>query len=160
MTILTLLALLPLSGVPTATAHVPVVSTPDASAADEVKDYTVWNQWRGAARNGVVGGPEWPATLTEENVTEVWSIEGLGDSYATPLVAGDRVFTVSTVDKREEVVQAYDRKTGEKVWETRWDGAMKVPFFAAKNGSWIRSTPVFDGEALYIGGMRDVVVCL
>ena len=160
MTILALLALLPLSAVPTATVHVPVASTPDAPAADEVKDYTVWNQWRGAARNGVVGGQEWPATLTEENVTEVWSIKDLGDSYATPLVAGDRVFTVSTVDKKQEVAQAYDRKTGEKVWETRWDGAMKVPFFAAKNGSWIRSTPVFDGEALYIGGMRDVVVCL
>ena len=93
-------------------------------------------------------------------MTEIWSIKDLGDSYATPLVAGDRVFTVSTVDKKQEVAQAYDRKTGEKVWETRWDGAMKVPFFAAKNGSWIRSTPVFDGEALYIGGMRDVVVCL
>ena len=34
---------------------------------------------------------------------------------------------------------------------------MKVPFFAAKNGSWIRSTPTFDGNSLYVCGMRDIL---
>ncbi len=37
---------------------------------------------------------------------------------------------------------------------------MSVPFFAASNGSWIRSTPAFDGESLYVAGMRDVLACL
>ena len=37
---------------------------------------------------------------------------------------------------------------------------MKVPFFAARNGSWVRSTPAYDGEYLYVAGMRDVLVCL
>jgi outer membrane protein assembly factor BamB len=37
---------------------------------------------------------------------------------------------------------------------------MTVPFFAASNGSWIRSTPAYDGERLYVAGMRDVLVCL
>jgi outer membrane protein assembly factor BamB len=37
---------------------------------------------------------------------------------------------------------------------------MSVPFFAMKNGSWVRSTPAFDGKNLYIGGMRDYLVCL
>jgi outer membrane protein assembly factor BamB len=37
---------------------------------------------------------------------------------------------------------------------------MKVPFFAASNGSWIRATPAYDGERLYVAGMRDVLVCL
>ena len=53
----------------------------------------------------------------------------------------DRVYLGITCFDSDNIFQAYDRKTGEKVWETRWDGAMKVPFFAAKNGSWIRSTP-------------------
>jgi len=35
-----------------------------------------------------------------------------------------------------------------------------VPFFAASNGSWIRSTPAYDGKNLYVGGMRDVLVCI
>ena len=37
---------------------------------------------------------------------------------------------------------------------------MKVPFFARKNGSWVRSTPVYDNGTLYVGGIRDVLVAL
>ena len=37
---------------------------------------------------------------------------------------------------------------------------MKVPFFAATNGSWIRATPAYDGKHLFVAGMRDVLVCL
>jgi outer membrane protein assembly factor BamB len=37
---------------------------------------------------------------------------------------------------------------------------MKVPFFAAKNGSWIRSTPATDGERVYVAGMLGRLVCL
>jgi outer membrane protein assembly factor BamB len=35
-----------------------------------------------------------------------------------------------------------------------------VPFFAASNGSWIRSTPCVDEGRVYVAGMRDVLVCL
>jgi outer membrane protein assembly factor BamB len=135
------------------------VSDVEDARVDDV-GATTWTQWRGPNRDGVVGGPDWPATLTEENVKETWSVDGLGESYCSPIVSERFVFTVSTVDKKEEVAQAYDRRTGEKVWETRWEGSMTVPFFAAKNGSWIRSTPIYDGEALYVGGIRDVLVCL
>ncbi|MCA9261417.1 MAG: PQQ-binding-like beta-propeller repeat protein, partial [Planctomycetales bacterium] len=45
-------------------------------------------------------------------------------------------------------------------WHADWKGALKVPFFAASNGSWIRSTPAYDGERLYVAGIRDVLVCL
>jgi outer membrane protein assembly factor BamB len=37
---------------------------------------------------------------------------------------------------------------------------MKVPFFANKNGSWIRATPAYDGQSLFVAGMQDVLVCL
>ena len=37
---------------------------------------------------------------------------------------------------------------------------MRVPFYAAKNGSWARCTPACDGETLFVGGMRDVLVAL
>jgi outer membrane protein assembly factor BamB len=37
---------------------------------------------------------------------------------------------------------------------------MSVPFFAASNGSWIRSTPCVDGDRVYVAGMRDLLVCL
>jgi outer membrane protein assembly factor BamB len=72
----------------------------------------------------------------------------------------DRVFVTETVDKEREVVSAFDRQQGKLLWRTEWDGAMKVPFFANKNGSWIRSTPACDGKRLYVAGMRDTLACL
>ena len=37
---------------------------------------------------------------------------------------------------------------------------MKVPFFAARNGSWIRSTPAVANGKVFVGGMRDHFLCL
>lgn len=65
-----------------------------------------------------------------------------------------------TAEKKTEVVCAFDRKSGKELWRVEWPGAISVPFFAASNGSWIRSTPAYDGECLFVGGMRDVLVSL
>ena len=35
-----------------------------------------------------------------------------------------------------------------------------MPFFAARNGSWIRSTPATDGKRIYVAGMLGRLVCL
>ena len=84
----------------------------------------------------------------------------LGPSYSGPIVAADRVFVTETEDSKNEVVRALDRETGKELWKARWEGAMTVPFFAWSNGSWIRATPAFDGETLFVAGMRDVLVAL
>ena len=89
----------------------------------------------------------------------MWRKE-LGESYAGPVVSTGRVFTVETLSKEKEVVRAFDRFTGKQLWKRSWVGSMKVPFFSKKNGSWVRSTPAYDGENLYIAGMRDLLVCL
>ena len=119
----------------------------------------VWNQWRGPDRNGHCPGDWWPERLNKDNVQQLWRVE-LGPSYSGPIVDATTVYTTETVDKKDEVVTAYDRFTGKRKWRTSWAGAMKVPFFAAKNGSWIRSTPAIDEDSIYIAGMLDVLVCL
>jgi outer membrane protein assembly factor BamB len=119
----------------------------------------LWPQWRGPARDGQLAGPAWPESLSSDHLNELWRVE-LGPSYSGPVVTADRVFVTETVDKAQEVVRALDRSTGRQLWETRWPGAMSVPFFAASNGSWIRATPACDGQRLYVAGMRDVLVCL
>ena len=119
-----------------------------------------WTQWRGPHRNGiVVESPQWPKSLGEEQLLEQWKLE-LGPSYSGPLVADGKVFVTETKDRKLEVVRAFDRKTGERIWETEWEGSMSVPFFAKANGDWIRSTPAYDSGRLYVAGMRDVLVCL
>jgi outer membrane protein assembly factor BamB len=120
----------------------------------------VWPQWRGPTRDGQTpNSPTWPDTLTDDNFQQSWRVE-LEPSYSGPIVAADRVFVTETVDRKFEVVRALDRVTGKELWKQQWDGALTVPFFAASNGSWIRATPAFDGDTLYVAGMRDVLVAL
>ena len=116
-----------------------------------------WPQWRGPTRDGQTAGPKWPDKL--DALTPLWRVP-LGPSYSGPVAAGDLVYTTETKDKKSEVVFAFDRKTGKERWRAEWDGAMAVPFFAAANGSWVRSTPACDGESVFVAGMRDVLVCL
>lgn len=129
-------------------------SAPAAGAQDEA----LWQQWRGPARDGRVGGETWPKSLDEDHLRPRFRVE-MGPSYSGPVFGPGRVFTTAS-EEGGEVVRCFDRDSGELLWEQRWKGSMQVPFFAARNGSWIRSTPAFDGEALYVAGMRDVLVRL
>ena len=120
-----------------------------------------WLQWRGPTRDGQIheSAKPWPEKLTEGNLKKKWSVD-IGEGYASPIVAGDRVITVETKSKKNEIVRAFNRNSGKQLWETSWAGSMKVPFFAAKNGSWVRSSPASDGKSVYVGGMLDVLVAL
>lgn len=119
----------------------------------------IWNQWRGPTRDGLLPGANWPSALTEKNLTQVWRVE-LDSSYSGPIVSESAVFATGTAERKTEVVTALDRATGKELWRVEWPGALSVPFFAASNGSWIRATPAFDGDSLFVAGIRDVLVSL
>ena len=118
-----------------------------------------WPQWRGPNRDASVNSESWNDSLDDASLKRLWRVN-LGPSYSSPLVIGDRVFATETRDKKDDVVTAFSRKTGEKIWEQSWAGSMRVPFFAARNGSWIRSTPVYSDGKLYVAGIKDHYVCL
>ena len=130
-----------------------------AAGAESAEPRSIWPQWRGPSRDGNVEGLAWPERLQGKAIQLLWRVE-LGPSYSGPIVAPDRVFVTETQEKTEEVVRALDRGTGKQLWQVRWKGAVTVPAYARSNGEWIRSTPAYDGEAVYVGGMRDVLVCL
>ena len=118
-----------------------------------------WEQWRGPNRDGKIADSEfaWPKNL--KGIKKEWRKE-LSEGYSSPIVATDRVFTVETKNKANEITRAFDRKSGKQIWELSWKGSMKVPFFARKNGSWVRSTPIYSKGTLYVGGIRDVLVAI
>ncbi|MFQ3594222.1 MAG: PQQ-binding-like beta-propeller repeat protein [Gemmataceae bacterium] len=116
-----------------------------------------WPQWRGPNRDSIIQADPWPERLT--HLEKSWRV-ALDKGYPGPIVSKDRVWVAETRQAKDEVVRCLDRATGKQLWETAWPGSMTVPFFARANGSWIRSTPAFDGESLYVAGMRDVLVCL
>ena len=118
-----------------------------------------WEQWRGPSRDGKIldETTTWPKDLS--GIKTTWRKE-LSEGYSSPIVTTDFVFTVETKNKSDEIVRAFDRKSGKQLWQTSWAGSMKVPFFARKNGSWVRSTPVYSKGTLYVGGIREVLVAL
>ena len=118
-----------------------------------------WTQWRGPNRDGKVIELGWPDSLAEDKLVEEFSVP-LGPSYSGPIVAEGKVFVTETEDRKFEVVKAFSVETGEELWRASWEGSHRVPFFAASNGSWIRSTPAFSEGKLYVLGIRDVLVCL
>ncbi|MFN0066940.1 MAG: PQQ-binding-like beta-propeller repeat protein [Limisphaerales bacterium] len=118
-----------------------------------------WPQWRGPTRDGQVVGLAWPDSLKPDRLKQVWRTE-LGASYSGPLSDAERVYTTESRDQTHEAVLAFDRATGRQLWRVQWEGYQKVPFFARGNGDWIRATPALADGRLFVGGMRDVLVCL
>ncbi|MCA9027705.1 MAG: PQQ-binding-like beta-propeller repeat protein [Planctomycetaceae bacterium] len=130
-----------------------------ASLGQTELDSADWPQWRGPNRDSQVTSGDWPDSLSEDHLKTLWQVD-LEPSYSGPIVVGSRVFVTETRDRSHEVVKAFDRHTGQQLWNVEWPGAMSVPFFAKANGDWIRSTPACDGSRLYVAGMKDVLVCL
>lgn len=118
-----------------------------------------WPQWRGPHRDGSIRDVRWPDDLKPETFSVAWKVDA-GLSYSGPVVDALRVYITETRNRSQEVVRALDRRTGEELWSTAWDGALDVPFFAKANGDWIRATPAVDGEHVYVAGMRDYLACL
>lgn len=116
-----------------------------------------WNQWRGPRRDGSWAGAKWPEKLT--GLKEKWRLP-LEGSYAGPVTNGKLVFTTESKGKELELAHAVDAATGKIVWSAQWEGYQGVPFFAARNGDWMRSTPAVDATTLYVAGMKDVLVAL
>jgi len=110
-----------------------------------------WPTFRGPDRTGVAPDTglldTWPATGPHL----AWETAGAGRGYASPAIAGKRIYTLgdglSTTGDKDEYLSCFDRDTGNQIWKTKtgqpWaDGA--EPW----QGS--RSTPTVDGDTVYV----------
>jgi outer membrane protein assembly factor BamB len=106
-----------------------------------------WPQWRGPRLDGTSaerGVPtQWSAT---ENIA--WRTALPGEGHASPIVWGDRVFTVaSTTETEERRLLCFDRKSGAIQWQTT---VLKAPAERLhKLNSRASSTPATDGERVF-----------
>ena len=117
-----------------------------------------WPQFRGPNRDGHSSEKgllkEWP----KEGPRLLWQISGLGRGYATPSVAGGRMYLMSNRGLEDEFVSALDVKDGKTIWSTRIGkvgNPDQQPNFPAA-----RSTPTVDGAVLYALGSDGDLVCL
>jgi outer membrane protein assembly factor BamB len=112
-----------------------------------------WPQWRGPERTGhVPAGESIPTTLPAEPKV-VWRVP-VGDGFASPVVAGGRVFHLDNKDANE-IARAADAATGKELWS--------APLFSSHQdgfGIGPRCTPVADGERVFFQSAKGELQCL
>lgn len=106
-----------------------------------------WPGWRGARGDGVSFETGLPVSWGA-GTNIAWSAELPGRGHASPIVWGDRVFTVSAVAETEErLLLCFDRRTGSEIWRKT---VIKAPFeHKHELNSHASSTPATDGETVY-----------
>lgn len=115
-----------------------------SSAAD-------WPQWRGLQRDGHT--PEsFPATLSAGS-TPLWRIP-VGHGYASPVITSNTVIYLDEAGGRE-VAHAVDAGTGKPLWTTPLG-----PVFTDEFEPGPRSTPVIDGDRVYVQTALGELQCL
>ncbi len=120
---------------------------PTAPSAD-------WPQWRGPNRDG--SAPSFTAPKAwPEKLTERWKVD-VGIGYATPVLAGDRVF-MFTRRMNDEVVVALDAASGKQVWIAQYPAPYTLIQAARAHGMGPKGTPVFADGRLFTFGISGIL---
>lgn len=97
---------------------------------------------------------QWP----KDGPKLLWQLNGLGDGYATPAVAGGRIYMLSNHGLDNEFVQALSVEDGKVLWTTTLGAVgnpkQEPPYPMA------RSTPAVDGGMLYALSSDGDLACL
>jgi outer membrane protein assembly factor BamB len=115
-----------------------------ATAAD-------WPTFRGADRTAIAPDTDlletWPAT----GPRLIWEADGAGRGYASPAIAGGRIYTLgdglSTAGDKDEYLSCFDRETGKQLWKTKTGQPWSE---GAESWQGSRSTPTVDGDIVYV----------
>jgi outer membrane protein assembly factor BamB len=124
-----------------------------AAAAEE------WPSWRGPRQNGVSAEKGLPDSWSPQGENVIWRRDFTGRS--TPVVMDGRVYVNGRAGEgvdRQSVVAAFDAKTGEPIWERRFNLYLTtVPF---NRVGW--AAPTGDPETGYIYDqvVSGLLVCL
>lgn len=113
-----------------------------------------WPHWRGPNHNGTADATNMPGAWTEENI--LWKTALPGQSSATPLVVGEKVFCVSN-DAELTSLQGLclDRDTGEILWQKEF---AKTDVKPKRDNTMASPSPVSDGTSVYfLFGTGDLI---
>ena len=117
-----------------------------------------WPCFRGPNGDGTSSETRLPVKW--DSVTNiVWKSAVPGIGYASPIIWGDRLFTVTALQEtQEKVLLCYDSGNGKLLWQKT---VSKTPFEKKHdNNSFASGTPATDGNLVYLSFLdrQDVVV--
>jgi outer membrane protein assembly factor BamB len=127
------------------TCFLGLLITTSVSAAD-------WPQWLGPHRNGASDESVAP---WKETPKIAWK-QSVGEGHSSPVVAAGKVFLFSKIkDKNEELLEAFDAKTGGRLWQQSYDRGKFTSLF----GNGPRGTPCVDNGNVYTFGITGILSC-
>ena len=113
-----------------------------------------WPRWRGPDGTGrVPAGVAVPKTLPAEP-SVVWHVK-IGEGVGSPVVGGGKVFYLDH-QQGQEVVHAAEAASGKEVWRATLDEVFKD----GQSVPGPRTTPVVDGDRVYVQSCRGEFQCL
>jgi outer membrane protein assembly factor BamB len=115
-----------------------------------------WPHWRGPYYNGSSDEKNLPATFSKtENM--LWICPLPGESSATPIVSGDRVFVSSTDKNSKDILGlCIDAATGRELWRKKLGAAhARIP-----RNTMATPSPVADGKRVYFLFGSGDLACL
>jgi len=103
---------------PSTVEAVPVGLPSDVESFPKLDLKQDWPWWRGPGRNGYAA--EGAAPPTELNPAKAkWQASVPGRGHGSPIVVGNRIFLLTaTEDQQQHLVLAFDRATGQQLWQT------------------------------------------
>jgi outer membrane protein assembly factor BamB len=113
-----------------------------------------WPRWRGPDGTGrVPAGVDVPKALPSEPKI-VWQVK-IGTGLGSPVVSGAKVFYLD-LQQGKETVHAADAASGGELWSAPLDEVFKD----LQSAPGPRSTPVVDGDRVYVQSCRGEFQCL
>ena len=112
-----------------------------------------WPQWRGPLRDGhVPAGVAVPDSLPADPHV-VWRQE-IGGGFSSPVVSGGKLVYLDGQGQKE-VAHLIDAKTGKEIWRVAY-----AELFQDEWGPGPRSTPIIDGDRVYVQSCNGELRCL
>lgn len=136
-----------------------IIACSQIIAAQDAKDSSQsdWLNWRGLNGNGIVEGQN-PPTEWSADKNVIWKTQLPGNGHSSPTIVGDKIL-LATADKAAQTqsVLAYNRQSGEKIWETELHSGNLARGIHFKN-SYASQTVVSDGTHAFIVFCNDAKI--
>jgi outer membrane protein assembly factor BamB len=114
-----------------------------------------WPQWRGLNRDGISPAIGLNTNWERQAPVLVWKFP-VGRGYASPAVAGGRVYTLDfDRDKGQERVLCLNAQTGTELWSYRYTADSQKNGYAGP-----RATPTIHDGKIYTVGADGLLLCL
>lgn len=104
-----------------------------------------WPQWRGPRLDGTSQDAGFPVKADAQSVK--WKTPLPGSGHASPIVWGDRIFTVAATEANDRILLCFDRADGKILWQTV---VLKAALESIHRlNTQASSTPATDGEKVF-----------